>query len=133
MKADKFNFHKKIQALQKAKVDLPNDLAQTGQVYFQRNFNKQQWDGRPWAPRINNTSNKPLLVKTGKLRQSLQNSVRSKDYKKIVWGTDISYAKYLNFGTDKMVAREFLGGSKELISIMKRKINLAFNKVAFAK
>ena len=133
MKPDKFNFHKKIEALKKEKVDLPNDLAQSGQVYFQRNFNKQQWDGQAWKPRIKNKSRKPLLVQTGRLRQSLQNSIRSKSYNKIVWGNDVSYAKYLNFGTNKMVARQFMGINKEFISLMKRKINLSFNKVMFAK
>ncbi len=133
MKPDKFNFHKKIEALKKAKVDLPNDLAQSGQVYFQRNFNKQQWDGKAWKPRIKNKSRKPLLVNTGRLRQSLQNSIRSKSYNKIVWGNDVSYAKYLNFGTSKMVARQFMGINKEFVQLMKRKINISFNKVMFTK
>lgn len=135
MRSDKFNFHKKIEALQKAKHHLPNDLAQAGQLYFQQNFNKQQWDGVAWKPRKDNKSPKPLLVKTGILKQAMQRTIVSKDYKKIVWGVDknVDYAKYLNFGTPKMVARQFMGIDKKFISLMKRKINLAFNKVMFAK
>ena len=147
MKPDKFNFHKKIEALKRAKVDLPNDLAQSGQVYFQRNFNKQQWDGKKWdnvQRRIPGTkaykyakptSNrvKPIGVLSGKLKQAMQNTVREKTYKKIVWGVDLTYAKYFNFGTNKMASRKIMGGSKEMVSLMKRKINLSFNKVMFTK
>jgi phage gpG-like protein len=149
MKPDKFGFDKKIKALEKAKYDLPNDLAQAGQLYFQQNFKKQQWDGKKWENvqrRIPGTDaykypknkglsrrKKPILVGDGILKQSLQNSVRFKSYKKITWGNDVSYSKYLNFGTDKMPQRQFMGINKEFIALMKKKINFAFKKVVTAK
>lgn len=136
MTNDKFGFAKKIQELKAMRYDLPKDIAAAGQLYFQRNFDKQQWDGVKWEPRIyaqKKDVQKPLLVDTGKLRQSLQNSVREADDKKITWGTDVPYAKYLNYGTDKMVAREFIGGSKEFHDKMKQKIKTAYDKVMHAK
>lgn len=138
MEDDKFKFGKMIKALQDAKFTLPSKLAQTGQLYFQKNFDRQQWDGVKWEKRKNEftyqnhkkvKNTKHLLVKTGALRQSLQDSVREMSYEKIVWGTDIPYAKYQNFGTDTIPQREFMGESKELNAKLKDKITKAFDRI----
>jgi len=141
---DKFKFGKMIELLQKAKADLPTTLGEAGQLYFQRNFNKAQWDGVAWAERkskftwVNHRkvlNTKHLLVKTGKLRQSLQTSFRKgeSNYKQIVWGTDIPYAKYQNEGTETIPKRQFLGGSKELNDVLLKKIKFTFDKVMSGK
>ena len=135
MSDDKFNFGKMTQRLQEAKYSLPSALAQAGQMFFQRNFDKQKWDGTKWAKRKKETKaskGKPLLVNTGKLRQAMQNTVRDFNWHQITWAVDsatVDYAKYLNFGTDKMVARQFMGTSKELNGVFKDKIKKAFDRV----
>lgn len=136
MADDKFGFGKMIKRLHEAKSTLPNALAHAGQLFFQQNFDKAKWDGVPWKPRVSETrksKGKHLLVRTGNLRQSLQNSIRSVSWEKIVWGTDVPYAKYLNFGTDKMVAREFMGENKELKEKLLSKIKFAFDKIMLNK
>lgn len=144
---NKWGFDKKIAALKAAKSDLPKDLSNAGQLYFQKNFDKQQWDGKQWQDvqrrepgtkaykyAKGNQRNKPILVRTGKLRQALQKTKVSADYKKIVWGVmGVPYAQYLNEGTGKMTKRQFIGGSKEFKDKMKSKINYFFNKVMTSK
>lgn len=144
---DKCHFGKMIAALHAAKADLPNNLGQVGQTYFQRNFNKSQWDGEAWEPRKTGRTNKKgkfvkykentkhLLVKTGKLRQSLQDSYRKSEsnYKQVVWGTDITYAKYQNDGTEHIPKRQFLGSSKELNDKFLKTIKRTFDKVVSGK
>ena len=99
--SDKFGFGAMIRKLQAAKAQVPKQLAYAGQLYFQQNFDRQQWDGAPWEKRKTETKRsegKALLVSTGKLRGAMSHTIRSYDWKKIVWGVDIVYAKYLNFG-----------------------------------
>ena len=136
--ADKFGFNAKIRALQKAKYDLPKTLAQVGQRYFQQQFQKAQWDGKPWAKRkkeTKKTAGKHLLVSSGRLRQAMQNTIISVDWDSIKWGVDknVPYARYLNFGTPHMPARKFMGDSKQLRALFKRKIIDRYNQVMKAK
>jgi HK97 gp10 family phage protein len=50
------------------------------------------------------------LYETGALRDSITHNVDSNG-KEAAVGTDLDYAKYLEFGTSKMPARPFLGGA----------------------
>ncbi len=50
------------------------------------------------------------LFETGALRDSITHNVDSNG-KEAAIGTDLDYAKYLEFGTSKMPARPFLGGA----------------------
>jgi len=130
---DKFNFGEKLRRLEEAKVDLPNKLAQIGQTYFQLNFDKAQWNGQSWDKRVREnkrSDGKALLVSTGRLRQAMQNTVKSADWNSITWSVkDVPYAQYLNDGTDKMTARKFMGGSPELHEKLRRKIESEFKKI----
>ena len=75
--------------------------------------------GRPWSPldteysrwKLANAGPKPLLVFDGTLRRSLT-SLRGRpneiDKKKAVFGTDIEYAKFHQFGTRKMPQRKIV-------------------------
>lgn len=129
---DKWGFGKMLSRLRDAKVNMPKQLAAAGQLYFQRNFDKAQWGGVPWEPRKRDskkTEGKALLVRTGRLRQSLQKTVREFSWKQIVWGVDVPYAKYLNFGTDTMPAREFMGFDEELRKEIHDKLKKTFDKV----
>lgn len=135
--SDKFGFRAKLIALQQVKIDLPNVLAQSGQRFFQQEFQKSEWNGQPWKPRKTITKKnkgKHLLVASGKLKQSLQNTVVNKDFKSIVWGVkSLDYAKYQNYGTANIPARKFLGGSPKLTALLKKKIEFQFNKILHAK
>jgi HK97 gp10 family phage protein len=55
------------------------------------------------------TGDSPLL-ETGALRDSIKHNV-DPNGKEAAVGTDLDYAKYLEFGTSKMPARPFLGGA----------------------
>ena len=129
---DKFGFGKMLTRLREAKTNMPKKLAASGQLYFQQNFDKAQWEGKSWQKRKKETKRsegKALLVNTGKLRQAMQKTIREFNWNKIVWGVDVPYAKYLNFGTDDMPAREFMGFSPELKGILHDKIKQSFDKV----
>lgn len=107
MPEDKWKFGLMLANLKEAKVNMPKKLAATGQLYFQQNFNKAQWDGVPWEGRKKETkksSGKALLVSSGRLRQAMQKTVRECNWNRIVWGIDVPYAKYLNNGFDGTVS-----------------------------
>ena len=47
--ADSFNFQRVIANMDRVKTTLPKVLANETKNYFiVENFNKQQWDGKPW-------------------------------------------------------------------------------------
>lgn len=175
MSEDKFKFGSMIKALEKAKSDLPGALGRTGQYYFQQNFDKQQWDGVRWDARKSGSTGldkkvnkkgrtviegKALLVANGTLRGSIVNSYRPKEsnFKQVVWGSDVKYAKYHNDGFDgevkaytkkkktkkgkaievkahhmKLPRRRFLGGTKELDAKFLKTIKKTFDKVVSGK
>ncbi len=125
-----FNFKEKIDALERAKVELPRVLANSGQLFFQRNFDRAQWDGVEWEKRKDPTNTHALLVASGRLRQAMQKTIKSFDWNSIKWSVnDVPYAKYLNGGTDNMPAREFIGGGRELDEIVMKKIDDQARKI----
>jgi len=132
----KFNIQGKIAKLNAAKIELPKLLAQTGQTYFQLNFNKQQWDGQAWAPRKDNYYGRMmagkaiLLGKTGDLKRAMQDTIVSFDGSKIVWGVkDVAYAGFINEGTDNMPKRQIMGLDEGLMKKVREKIESEFKKV----
>lgn len=137
MQESKFNIQGKIDKLNAAKVELPRLLANTGQTFFQLNFDKQQWDGRHWAPRKEGTwyarkmaGHAILVGRSGDLRRAMQDTIKSADWDKIVWAVkDVPYAKYVNEGTDKMPKREFMGFNEDLLKKVKQKITNEFDKI----
>lgn len=130
MSESPFNFKEKIAILENAKVQLPKELANAGELFFQRNFDKAQWDGVPWAERKDSDNTHALLVASGKLRQAMQKTVKSANWSEIRWSVnDIKYAKWVNGGTDNMVAREFIGGGKELDEIVMKKIDQRVKRI----
>lgn len=79
------------------------------------NFRKQGFvDGglRPWKGRKDRRNTRSLLVKTGRLRQSVR--VKRYNSREVVIGTDTPYASYHNEGTGRLLKRQFIGDSKEL-------------------
>ena len=122
---------KQIDELKRQQSELPMELAIAGKSFFQKEFNSSSWDGKPWKPRKDTKNKKHLLVgTTGDLRKSLQNSIRHADWKYIEWGDDLYYAKYHNFGTRYIPARQFMGFSKKFLEMIKKKIEKSVSKMA---
>lgn len=125
-----FSFADKLRALGDAKVELPMLLANQGQTYFQKNFDKAQWDGTPWEERKDSYNTKALLVASSRTRQALQNTIRDFNWSTIMWSIpDVPYAKYLQEGTEKMPARKIIGISDELHRKFENTINRELKKV----
>ena len=133
--------YRKLQSVQSS---LPTVLANEGTRFFVSSFDKEGWDGKSWkvpqrkipgTPAYKYPKNKGLgrrtrqtLVKSGKLRRAVNSSVKQKTFKKIVWNVDLPYAARHNEGLNGMPQRRFMGESKTLNAIFKRKIIQAYNK-----
>ena len=138
MAKGKFNFDEMLTALKRAKVDVPKKIAENGQQYFMLNFKKQQSpNSQPWTHRKKETKNsigKPILVSSGRLRDSMSNTIIYYDANKIIWGTKgIDYAGFLNYGTNKMAARPFIADGREIRGRIKGVIKKEFDKVFLNK
>jgi phage gpG-like protein len=94
--------------------------------YFLDSFRMKGWDGNKWQPRKDG-SNRNLLVKTGKLKNSLvlSNATRNS----ITVSTNVDYASFHNDGTSKLSKREFMGPSRELDIISLVIINDEIKKI----
>ena len=113
----------------------------------ERAFRHPQYRPSPWAPRketykhvVNKRTGKgkfkrtdtwPLLIKSGKLRQSISFKLEGTDA--VVVGSDAKYAPFHQFGTKHMPARPFfpLDKSGDLTPRVKQKIiRIAENTMA---
>lgn len=97
------------------KMNIAKEIATISVKHFQDAFRQGggQTDAGKWEKRKDNKDpQRATLVKTGSLRNSI------KIYKitpnNIVINSTLPYSSDINFGTRKMVAREFLGKSKKL-------------------
>ena len=71
----------------------------------------------------------PILVRTGKLRRAVGNSVRTKTFNQIVLVVGIDYASYHNDGTKKIPKREFMKDSATLSRMQKTLIDTKFKEI----
>jgi hypothetical protein len=127
------------------KTDLPVRLANISRNFFAASWKKQGWDDggvSPWAEvqrRMAPTKafrySKPaartraILVRSGFLRRAVMNSVEESTFNRIRLTVRATYAGYLNEGTDKMAAREFVGDSKTLSDMIENKIEQTVDKI----
>jgi phage gpG-like protein len=129
--ANKFNFDKVAQRMRN--IDLSLDLANTAKTEFMSNFKNQGVDGQKWKPRKNNKdAGRNLLVKTGRLRRDVSNSVSAGHKNSNLSYTLIvnnPYASYNNEGTNKMPKRQFVGMTKTLNDKLLKKISQRLNKI----
>lgn len=115
--------------------------------FYQKSFEKQGFTDRvleKWKKRkprmrggINIDAGRAILVKSGDLRRSIR--VISKTLTTVTVGSNLKYAPVHNLGLRagrgrgfKMPKRQFMGESKKLDAIIRRKIQLAI-KVIFNK
>lgn len=117
------SMYRKMASVQKS---LPTILANEGTKFFVSNFDLSGFTDvgfQPWKPRKDKSkkvSKKKILVKTGRLRRAVNNSVREKSYRKIVWRVDpgeVPYAHVHNNGDvvyKKAHKRKISTGSKKV-------------------
>ena len=129
--ANRFNFGQIARKMQS--IDLSLDMANTAKNEFLDNFKKQSFNGKAWAKRKNNKdAGRNLLVKSGRLRRDVSNSVSTGiknsnlSYTLIVQNP---YAGYNNDGTNKMPQRQFVGMTPELNKKLLLKISQKINKI----
>lgn len=142
---DRLRFDKVISNLKQLKSDLPRVLAhETTNFFIQENFDKQQFDGKEWAPvnrqgKYKNGKSTRLrsatLVQSGRLRRAVINSLSKLSWDEIVWRvSDVKYAKVHNEGLKagrgagfQMPKRQFIGDSKALramqLALVKKEVD----------
>lgn len=139
--------YKKLGQVEKT---LPKVLGNEGTNFFLSNFDKEgfQDDGlKKWKEpqrKIVGTKaykypkkkdlgrrTRKTLVKTGKLKRAVNASRKETNYKRIVWripSTVVPYAARHNYGLDGMPKRHFIGESRTLNKIFKKRIIEAYKK-----
>ena len=132
----KFGFDRVLRNIEQVKRDLPPILANDGQRFFYDSWQKQGWDDgtvKGWKPRkkeTKRTAGKQILVASGDLKRAVNNCIKSVTPNGVRFAVDnVDYAGYVNDGTGKMVAREFMGPSKTLDKIIKNRITQVIDKI----
>lgn len=131
MATNKFNFDKVLRNFKN--IDLSLDMANTAKNEFMNNFREQGFDGKRWNPRKNNKdSGRNLLVKTGRLRRDVSNSVNTgKKNSNLSYTLVVNngYAIYNNEGTNKIPKRQFVGMTQTLNKKLLNKISQRISKI----
>jgi phage gpG-like protein len=153
MATTKFGFDKMQRNFESLKRDLPVTLGNTGERFFRESFDKQEfvdevpkkWDNVqrriPGTPEYKYPKTKQLsrrtsaiLVRTGKLRQAVNNSLKRATFQEIVFEVPLKYAPVHNYGLvmkngSPMPERKFMGHSAVLIRKLGDKIAEALKKL----
>lgn len=135
------------------KVDLPLTLGNEGQNFFRESFDKQEFvdeSPKPWTqvqrripgtpeykyPKTKQLSRRvsAILVRTGKLRQAVNNSLKIHTWNEIVFNVPLKYAPVHNYGLvmkngSPMPQRQFMGHSHVLIQRLGDKIRTALSRL----
>ena len=144
----KFELDKLLNSVSRVKREVPIVLANQAQNYFVSSFRKQGWsDTGAWKEvnrRISGTPEykypaftglsrrtKPILVMSGRLRRAVSGSIREATFERIRLVVALPYAAAQNYGNNKIVARKFMGDSRELrekqLKLIKTSFDKAFN------
>jgi phage gpG-like protein len=100
----KLKLDEALKKFEQVKKTLPEVLANDAQRFFMASFRKEGWDDggiKPWEPRKNESSKdkgRNLLVKTGRLRRAVANSLRGVTWGLIKFVVDVPYAIVHNEG-----------------------------------
>jgi phage gpG-like protein len=138
------SMYRKLQSTQRT---LPSVLANVGTNFFISNFDKEGFqDGglTKWKTpqrKIAGTKSykypkkkdlgrrtRKTLVKSGKLRREVNSSAKEKTFKRIVWRVSLPYAARHNEGLKGMPERRFMGPSRTLNTLFRKKIIEAYKK-----
>jgi hypothetical protein len=138
-RVSKFNFDRVVENMQTVNRDLPVLLANQARNYFLDTFTLQGWSGDKWKevqrrtpgtpaykwpakPKASSRSN-PILIRTGKLRRAVRNSIREASVTRVRLVVDLVYAKRHNDGEDGMPKRKFMGNSPILMKMQRELID----------
>jgi phage gpG-like protein len=129
--ANNFNFGEIASKIKS--IDLSLDMANTAKNDFLNNFKTQSFEGKAWKKRKSTKDpGRNLLVKSGRLRRDVSNSVSTGHKNSNLSYTLVvnnPYAGYNNEGTNKMPQRQFVGMTPELNKKLLLKISQRLNKV----
>ena len=149
---NKFEFEKVIEALEKAKVDIPQKISNLGRNFFVQSFVKQGFTDEafePWEevkrrepgtpeymyPKKKDPGRRTRKILFGNARtgnrlwRGVGNCERSHSWEQIVWGIDVPYAEYHNEGDGKIPKRHFMGHSAELDRKIDKLLEIELKKV----
>ncbi|MCW3128210.1 MAG: phage virion morphosis protein [Bacteroidetes bacterium] len=145
MAKTKFAFDKVIQNMERVKRELPVVLADMARKHINENFDKQSFDGKPWAPlkqsgkKTGKRNNSPMLVQSGRLKRAAVNSVKIVSWDRIVFSLDPGEAPYAAVhnqglkagrGTGFMMPRrQFIGDDEALKAEQRNTITGYINKI----
>lgn len=125
-------FRKMERNFRKAVIDSLEQGANKGIQEFDKNIrNKSFFGGTKWKP---NTTRTPILVKSGRLRQSIRTLQRGRNHRQV--GTTIEYGYIHNYGgtfpnkrtggISKMPQRQYIGEhprlNKSTLLILRRNL-----------
>ena len=144
MMDNKFHFGRLLTNLNVMKRELPILLANQAQNFFVRSFTQQGWDGEHWQevkrriegtpeykyPKFKGLSRRtsPILVRTGRLRRAVSNSIRSATWQSVRLVVDLPYAANQNEG-DTVPRRHYMGNSPLLVAEQQLKIRTYINRI----
>lgn len=134
--ADKFSLKQVLRNVETLKRTLPVKLGNVTQRFFVDSFKKQGWDGptgntpgglassgifQPWKERKKKEARaRNILVKSGRLRRAVADSVRRNTWPTVMLMVDIPYAEIHNDGgTIRMPAREQVQSLKRSKGVLK--------------
>lgn len=119
--------------MQRMKETLPPLIANQAQRFFTKTFKDGGFDDnglKAWKevnrripgtpeykyPKTTQLSRRtsPILVRTGKLRRAVSESIRTVTFDRITLTVALPYAGYVNDGTENMPQRKFMGDSADL-------------------
>lgn len=147
MADNQFGTGKILQNITQMKRELPPILANQARNFFLDSFDKQGWqDGTqqnwkevqrriPGTPEYKYPKKKqlsrrdsPILVRTGKLRRAVRNSIRTQTFEKVELIVPLKYADVHNSGDANHAKRQFMGDSKTLRDKQKKTISNRIDK-----
>lgn len=129
----KFNFAAKADKFRSMKSAILEKMALNAINQFKvANFDAQGFVDttlQRWTPRKSKRDNagRKILVKTGRLRQSITVTGRGPDSIRV--GTVVPYAQYHNEGTKTIPQRKFIGKSAKLDALNKKVLDEFIRKV----
>lgn len=153
---NKFNFDIVIKELQKAKVDLPKQLANISKKYFLDSWKNQGWEGHKWkTPKrqipgtpeykypkkgASDRHSRAILIGkgSGALRRAVNNSIKEQTFNIIRFEVNVDYAKIHNEGGimkngKRMPQRQFMPvgniNPPALTKMQKEKIDFVIGKI----
>lgn len=94
-----YDFNKIARRFQVLKTKLPRDIADEVVRFSRQRFKAQAWTDKgaqKWAPRKNADKGRAILVKSGRLRNSVR--VMNSTFTNITVGSSLPYAAAHNFG-----------------------------------